>query len=136
MHGPQKPNAVAAQRPRPPWMYDGPLTDQLRNTTCPTCHQPVAEALACGILPTQIDPVRLTPTAELKLRLAGGTTLRIWPDPPVSSTRRLAFRDTQQILAHPGRGVPRHQCGRYHGPPDPDITGMTRRRKGSTQCPF
>ena len=107
---------------RPPWLYDGPLTDRARLRSCPRCHRPILEALADTVMPARVDLVRLTPAQELRHLVAGGMTLRLIPDPPSPwIPTRLAFRWPEQIRARPGRGLPVHQCGIQHGPPDPQL---------------
>jgi hypothetical protein len=107
---------------RPPWLYDGPLTDRVRLTGCRRCHRPIFEALADGVMPARADLVRLSPLAELRHRLAGGTTLRLIPDDDTPFVpRRLASRWLEHLRAHPGRGLPLHDCQLDHGPPDRDL---------------
>lgn len=115
---PADPSSV--MRRRPPWLYDGPLTDRARLISCNRCHRPVLEALADGVMPTRIDLAYLTPLQELEHLLAGGMTLRLWPDPATSDTRRVAFRRSWDIQAHPGHGLPIHDCAVVRRP-DPSL---------------
>jgi hypothetical protein len=104
---------------RPPWLYDGPLTDRVRLRSCNRCHRPVLEALADTVMPARVDLLRLTPQQELTCLVAGGITLRLVPDEPSPWIRtRLTWRWHEQIRAHPGRGVPVHDCTRTWGPVD------------------
>ncbi len=109
--------SVRRSRPRPPWLPDGPLTDRVRLTACLRCGRPVLEALAEGVLAARVDPVILSPAAELAHLIAGGITLRLWPEGG-QGDRHLAFRSLVHIRAHPGRGLPCHSCDRNYGPPD------------------
>lgn len=79
------------------------------------------EALAHGVLALQVDLVRLIPAAELQHLLTGGTTCRLWPDRDGATEQHLAFRDASHIRAHPGRGLPVHDCDRLHGQPDQQL---------------
>lgn len=112
-------------RRRPPWLYDGPLTDRARLTGCTRCHRAVLEALADGVMPAHVDLAHLTPAQELEHLLAGRMTLRLWPDPPTSDVRRLAFRSALDIRARPGRGLPVHDCAVVRRP---DPTLLSHRR--------
>lgn len=104
---------------RPPWLYDGPLTDRVRLISCTRCHRPVLEALADTVMPARVDLVRLTPHQELQCLLGGGMTLRLAPDSDSPFiARRLTFRWPVHIRAHPGRGVPLHDCALTWGPVD------------------
>jgi hypothetical protein len=70
-------------------------------------------------MPARVDLLRLTPQQELQHLLAGGITLRLVPDQPSQwIPARLCFRWPEQIRAHPGRGLPVHQCHRTWGPVD------------------
>lgn len=108
-------------RGRPSWLGDGPLTDRVRLKPCPRCKHAVLEALVDGLVLSRVDPLRLTPAAELAHRLAGGKVRRLWPDPCLAGELRLAYRGLIDIRAKPGRGLPEHQCGVRHGHPDPDV---------------
>ena len=112
---------MARPRRKPPWLYDGPLTDRVRLVGCRRCRRAVYEALAGDVLATQVDPVLLTPRAELQLLLTGGLTYGLWPENPLTGVRHLVIRTVTEIRAHPGRGVPLHDCARHHGPADPRV---------------
>src|SRR4051812_28084937 len=53
--------SVITKPRRPPWLYDGPLTDRARLTSCNRCHRPVLEALADSVMPAHVDLAYLTP---------------------------------------------------------------------------
>lgn len=114
-------SSVSTRKPRrPPWLYDGPLTDRARLISCNRCRRPVLEALADGVMPARVDLIHLTPAQELQHLLAGRMTLRLWPDPASSDERRLAFRHAWNIQARPGRGLPLHDCAVVRQP-DPSL---------------
>lgn len=86
-------------------------------------------------MPTRIDLIRLSPLAELEHLVAGGTTYRLWPDRP-GAVLRLTHRNPEHIRAHPGRGMPMHDCAINHGPPDTTILTAHRPATTPTECPF
>lgn len=114
--------SVSSTWRRPPWLYDGPLTDRVRLRSCNRCRRPILEALADTVMPARIDLVRLTPQQELQAHVAGVMVLRLVPDPPSPWIHaRLCFRWPEQIRTRPGRGLPVHDCARTWGPLDRDL---------------
>lgn len=107
---------------RPPWLYDGPLTDRARLEACPRCHRPVLRALLGGHvmgLDTSAEPVRLTVTDEIHARLAGREVVALLAG-------RLVHRWLVDIRANrPDRpALLRHDCRHwptYTAPPDPTL---------------
>lgn len=124
-----------SKQPRPPWLYDGPLTDRVRLISCPRCRRPVLEALADGLIALRIDLTYLTPLEELEHLVAGGHTLMLWPDPPLTGTRRLGFRGQFHIRARPGRGLPEHDCAVVRQP-DPSLLASRSATSQPQEPPF
>lgn len=122
---------------RPPWLYDGPLTDRARLRSCNRCRRPILEALADTVMPARVDLVRLSPHQELQHLVAGGMTLRLVPDIPSPwIPARLCFRWLEQIRAHPGRGVPVHQCDVVWGDVDRSLIRTAHRPTFTTDPTF
>lgn len=133
----EKPSqASSVSHRRPPWLHDGPLTDRVRLISCNRCRRPVLEALADGLIALKVDLIRLTPLAELEHLVAGGHTLMLWPDPPLTAVQRLGFRNQWHIRAHPGRGLPEHNCALNHGPADTTILATPTTASYPEEPPF
>lgn len=114
--------SVTAGWRRPPWLYDGPLTDRARLEACPRCRRPVLRALLghpVAALDTSAEPVRLTLLAELQARVAGRDVVGLLRG-------RLVYRWPHDIRANlPDRpALLRHDCRiwpTYTAPPDPTL---------------